>query len=712
VIEQHSIVHLSAAGISVVVDLTDVVPTVIHWGSALGDGALDAMPALVERPLPPGGLDVLAPLSLVPEHGSGFLGRPGLEGRRADGTGWSPRFTKVITSSAATAETNQLIRTVEDPVAGLRLTTTLRLEPSGVLRTQATVTNIAATTYALDALRLSLPLPGHANETITFAGRHTLEFQVVREPWPSGTRIVETRSGRTSHDRAPVAFAGSDGFTEQSGDVWGIHVGWSGNASISFDGHADGRRHVQAGELLHPGEIVLGSGESYTTPWVYAAASDRGLHAVSQAFHRYLRARPSHPKRPRPITLNTWEAVYFDHDLAKLSALAAAAAEVGIERFVLDDGWFHARRDDNAGLGDWWVDPDVWPDGLGPLIKHVTSLGLEFGLWVEPEMVNPDSDLYRAHPDWVLTDDGYEPILGRHQLALDLVNPNVADYLFGHLDGLLRDNDISYLKWDMNRELVHASHDGRAAAHLQTLALYALLRRLGERHPTVEIESCCSGGGRIDFGILEHTRRVWASDCNDPLDRQNIQRGLSMFLVPELIGSHVGPSPAHNTGRSSTVAFRAVTALFGHMGVEWNILESSAEDRAVLAEVITLHKANRALLHSGDSRRFDHPNPTVVAHGVVSLDRAEALVSFAQMSSPRSLAVEPLRLPGLDPDRRYRVALAPAPVVHLGAARWQPGWVTDGLVATGRHLEVIGLQPPVMRPETALLIHIVAVEVD
>ena len=596
--------------------------------------------------------------------------------------------------------------------AGLALLTTLRLEPSGVLRVQATLTNTATTPYELDALRLSLPLPGHVAETITFAGRHTLEYQQVRELWPSGTRVVESRSGRTSHDRPPVAFVGSAGFSEQSGDVWGVHVGWSGNSSIHFDAHADGRRHVQAGELLLPGEIVLAPGESYTTPWIYAAASETGLHAVSQSFHRYLRSRASHPRRPRPITLNTWEAVYFDHDLATLCGLASAAAEVGIERFVLDDGWFHARRNDRAGLGDWWVDPDVWPEGLGPLITHVTSLGLEFGLWVEPEMVNPNSDLYRAHPEWVLADHSYEPILGRHQLVLDLTNPEVTDYLFGHLDGLLRDNDIAYLKWDMNRELVHASHGGRAATHHQTLALYALLARLTEQHPGVEIESCCSGGGRVDFGILEYTRRVWTSDCNDALDRQMIQRGVGMFLAPELMGAHVGPSPAHNTGRNSTVAFRAITALFGHMGVEWNISQSSADDRAALAGVISLYKTHRDLLHGGDSVRFDHPNPTVLAHGVLSADRSEALVSIAQMSSPRSLVVEPLRLPGLSPDQRYRVSISSAPEVKLGTARWQPGWVANAMVATGRQLAVLGVQPPILRPESALLVHVVAIQAD
>ena len=314
---------------------------------------------------------------------------------------------------------------------------------------------------------------------------------------------------------------------------------------------------------------MLGTGEEYATPWLYAVWSDRGLDGLSAALHAWQRARPGHPASPRPVVLNTWEAVYFDHGLERLTGLADTAAELGVERFVLDDGWFRGRRDDSAGLGDWYVDEDVWPDGLAPLIEHVRGRGMEFGLWVEPEMVNADSDLFRAHPDWVLGVPGRLPPEWRRQQVLDLANPDCFAYLLERLDALLGEYDIAFLKWDHNRDLVEAR------VHAQTLAVYRLLDELRARHPGVEIESCASGGGRVDLGILERTDRVWASDSNDALERQAIQRWTGLLLAPELVGAHVGPPRAHTTGRTHDLSFRVATALFGHFGFEWDVSAAS-----------------------------------------------------------------------------------------------------------------------------------------
>ena len=293
------------------------------------------------------------------------------------------------------------------------------------------------------------------------------------------------------------------------------------------------------------------------------------------------------------MVLNTWEAVYFDHRLDRLTALADTAAELGVERFVLDDGWFRHRRDDTAGLGDWYVDEDVWPHGLHPLIDHVRGRGMEFGLWVEPEMVNPDSDLARAHPDWVLPGPPW-----RHQQALDITIPEAYAYILERLDALLSEYDIAFLKWDHNRDLVTPTHE-------QTLATYRLLDELRARHPGVEIESCSSGGARVDLGILARTDRVWASDTNDALERQNIQRWTQLLLPPELVGSHVGPPRAHTTGRTHDLSFRAATALFGHFGIEWDIASASDEERTELAEWIARYKrvARAAAQRRGRARR-------------------------------------------------------------------------------------------------------------
>ena len=298
----------------------------------------------------------------------------------------------------------------------------------------------------------------------------------------------------------------------------------------------DGTRALGAAELLAPGEISLAAGDSYTTPTVVAAYSAAGLDGISDRFHRQLRARATHPSTPRPAVLNTWEAVYFDQNLAGLSTLADAAAAAGLERFVLDDGWFGGRRDDTTSLGDWTVSSDVWPDGLTPLIDHVTGLGLQFGLWVEPEMINADSDLYRAHPDWVLGPAGRLGPEARHQHVLDLANPDAWQHIHDALQTLLAENDIAYLKWDHNRDLVEATHAGRAGVHVQTAAVYRLFDALKAAHPGLEIESCSSGGARVDLGVLARTDRVWASDCNDALERQQIQRWTNLLLPLELIG--------------------------------------------------------------------------------------------------------------------------------------------------------------------------------
>ena len=252
--------------------------------------------------------------------------------------------------------------------------------------------------------------------------------------------------------------------------------------------------------------------------------------------------------KPRPVHFNTWEAVYFDHDHTRLRDLAELAARVGAERFVLDDGWFRGRTFDHAGLGDWTADPLRYPQGLDPLIRHVRELGMEFGLWVEPEMVNADSDLFRAHPDWVLGAVGRKQPLGRDQYVLDLTRPEAWAEIYRQLDVLLAGHDIAYLKWDMNRDLTHAVSAGRAATHRQTLAVYGLIDALRAAHPHVEIESCASGGARADYEILRRTERIWPSDCIDPIERQAIQRAFSIFFPPEVSGGARGRADRPHDG--------------------------------------------------------------------------------------------------------------------------------------------------------------------
>lgn len=711
--------HLRAAGVGLVLDARGPgVPSVLHWGADLGpldDADVDALATTATPPVTPNTVDVPVPVSLVPEHGRGWFGVPGLAGHR-DGSDWSPAFEvgSVETTPALDGDGQAVVFRLHDDAVRLGLTLVVGLSAAGLLRLRATLRNDdPARPYRLESLAAALPVPGRAVELLDLAGRHTLERIPQRQPFHVGTRLREGRRGRTGTDATLLLVAGEAGFGFRRGEVWGLHVGWSGNHRTYAERLPSGAAVLGGGELLLPGEVELGPGESYSTPWLHASYGV-GLDQLSARFHRTLRARADHPTRRgvRPVVLNTWEAVYFDHDLGRLTALADAAAGVGVERFVLDDGWFRGRRDDTAGLGNWEVDPDRWPRGLGPLVDHVRSRGMQFGLWVEPEMVSPGSDLARAHPDWLLFTGERLPVASRHQHVLDLAHPDAYAYVLGCLDALLVEYEVDVLKWDHNRDLVDAGHgsEGRPGVHGQTLAVYALLDELRSRHPGLEIESCSSGGGRVDLGILARTDRVWASDCNDALDRQAVQRWTGLLLPPELVGAHVGPPRSHTTSRTHDLAFRAGTALFGHFGVEWDLTGATAGERAELARWVAAYVRLRGLLHSGTVVRSDHPDAALWVHGVVAEDRSEAL--FALVAVGRGVCAPPGRvlLPGLDPRRRYRVSpLAPGDAPARSEVVPAPWPSAAPLEVPGSVLDRVGVQVPDLHPEQLLLLHADAV---
>ncbi|MFG1744892.1 alpha-galactosidase [Micromonospora chalcea] len=741
-----TIVHLRRARTSLVLDARGPgLPRVVHWGADLGPLPDEDLPALVDATVPPvvpSSFDAPTVLSLLPEASAGWSGRPGLAGHR-DGRDWSTAFRltglDVHDEPAAPPDgaaaggparlggaplhapgvnkgpflsSGRVVVRAADPGAGLSLTVEITLDPAGVLTLRHRLRNDGDGRYELRELTPVLPVPAVATELLDLTGRWCRERAPQRHPWPMGAWVREGRHGRTGHDATLLLVAGTAGFGFRHGEVWAVHTAWSGDHVTAAERRPTGESTLGGGELLAPGEVVLGPGEEYATPLLYAAHSTDGLDGLSVALHTHLRARPSHPRTPRPVTLNVWEAVYFDHDLDRLRALADAAAEVGVERFVLDDGWFRGRRHDQAGLGDWWVDGEVWPDGLQPLIDHVRGHGMQFGLWVEPEMVNPDSDLFRAHPDWVLQTPGRLPPPWRHQQVLDLANPDAYAYLLERLDAVLSEHDgIAYLKWDHNRDLTEAGHAGRPGVHAQTLAVYRLLDELRARHPGVEIESCSSGGARVDLEILRRTDRVWASDCNDALERLSIQRWTGLLLPPELIGTHIGPQRSHTTHRVHDLGFRAVTALFGHHGIEWDITAIDATERAELAAWVALHKRLRPLLHGGRVVRVDHPDPAVQAHGVVAHDRDHAVYAVSRVATSAAQVPGVVRLPGLDPARRYRVrppTEAPEPaMLELSPPGWL-AWPGDGITVTGSVLTSVGLQLPALHPEQALLLEVVA----
>jgi len=578
-----------------------------------------------------------------------------------------------------------------------------------------------------------LPVAPDAVELLDLTGRWCRERHPQRRAIQQGTWVRTGRHGRTGHDFSLLFAAGTPGFGNRHGKVWATHLAWSGNHEQFADTIGDGRTMIGGSELLGPAEVILAPGGTYTTPALFAAYSDAGLDGISQAFYSWFRSRPHHVLpaagggKPRPVVLNTWEAVYFDHNLDTLIELAESAADLGVERFVLDDGWFRSRRDDKAGLGDWFVDETIWPDGLTPLIDAVTSRGMEFGLWVEPEMVNLDSDIARAHPDWIVgpatrshKDGGRLPLEWRNQHIIDLVNPEAWQYIFDRIDALLRDNNVSYLKWDQNRDLTEHGHAGRSSVHEQTLAAYRLFDELKKAHPGVEIESCSSGGARVDLGILERTDRIWGSDCNDALERQTIQRWTGLVVPPELVGGHVGPTTSHTTARTHDLSFRAITALFGHFGMEWDVRLVQGDERDELRRFIGLYKEHRGLIHGGRMVRADLADDSLMLHGVVSqrpVQQGDTAALFALVSTRTAFAEQTGRItiPGLEADRGYRVeAVFPLPADADYAQNYTqvqpPAWLADGAQASGRFLSTVGLPMPILNSEHAVLLRFTAVE--
>ncbi|MDX2703587.1 alpha-galactosidase [Streptomyces sp. PA03-6a] len=715
------IVPLRAAGTAFVVELTEPVPRVLHWGADLGPLSADDLAALsltAEPAVLNNSPDTPRRFTVWPTEADGWAGTPAHHGH-LDGGAAAPRLVTTGTAVRQDAEGGELAVSLTDAAAGLDITITYRLQPSGVLAVHSEITRQRTADpapYDLAQVTALLPLPRRAGEILDFTGKWSRERSPQRRPLAHGTYAREVRRGKPGLDSPYLVAVGVPGFGFREGEVWGLHVAWSGDQRYLVEQLPEGAGVHAAvlggGELLRAGEVRLAPGDTHRTPVCHYAWSGTGLDGLADRFHTLLRDRPGHPRRARPVILNSWEAVYFDHDPERLLRLADRAAEVGVERFVLDDGWFRGRRSDRAGLGDWRVDREVWPAGLAPLADHVRSLGMEFGLWVEPEMVNLDSDLAREHPDWVLAPARGAGPSARHQHVLDLSHPGVVTYLLGALDALIEEYGIAYLKWDHNRE-VHEAVGGpadRPVAHAQVEALYLLLDTLRRRHPALEIESCASGGGRVDLGVLARTDRVWASDCNDPVERQSIQRWTGQLLPPELVGAHVGPTPSHTTARVGSDTFRLATALFGHPGIEQDITRCTPEELARLTAWTALYRELRPLLHGGRTVRADLPGDATLLHGVVAHDATAALYCWARVATSPEGQSGRVPLPGLAPALRYRVRVRTdlgLPSFHQTSG---PAWLTeaidDRLALPGTLLTAAGLPMPQLNPEQALLIEV------
>ncbi|MGO3085879.1 alpha-galactosidase, partial [Ancrocorticia populi] len=679
-------IHLRAGEVSLVLQVVEgAVPRIAFWGPELPDLTPDTLLTLCDAQWPPlqdaDGIDGSMCPGIIPLASDGWMGRPGLVGRRAMGKGWAPRLrTSSVTTDSGhfvttegkryEGQTKQVSRVVLggtgvitfhllDEEVGLFVDLDVEMLPSGMMRMKATLINTDdVADYELDELALMVPIPLEADEILDFAGRWGRERDPQRSPVRAGCHLREGRRGRTGFDAPGTMFCGEQGFSFAHGRLWALHVAHSGNVRSWVERMATGVQVIGGGELLMPGEISLKPGESYASPWIYVQTAN-GLDAAARCLHSWERSLASHPSAMRPVALNVWEAVYFTHDLDTLKSLADKAAQIGIERYIVDDGWFLGRRDERRALGDWTVDPDVWPEGLHPLIKHVRSLGMQFGLWFEPEMISGDSNLAREHPEWIMrARNDAPPIEKRFQQVLNLAIPEAWEHVRTQIDAIISEYQIDYIKWDHNRDLIDAGdtrYGGQAGIHKQTAASYRLIDRLREDHPGLEIESCSSGGSRIDLEMVQHVQRFWLSDCIDPVERQSIQRWSSQVLAPELMGTHVASERSHTTGRVADLSYRLGTAIWGHMGFETNLLDVDDEELKIMSQWVSFYKENREFLLTGDIVRRSIADGSLWLHGVVASDQSRARYGMSCVSrspmAPRGL----IMLPGLRAGTRSRV---------------------------------------------------------
>ena len=663
-------------------------PEVVYWGARLPDTEnLDAIASASLNDLTGGMIDALPALSLTPEAGRAFQGQPGLVLSDVNGTPLLPAF-QIDHVDAASNHLCFISR-----ADGLTLTHNIRASESGILTLQTEITS--DTPIRIQWLAApALPAPQRSDEMIDVSGKWIREFALNHVAWTPGIRMRESRTGRSGHEHPPYLILPESGCTNTQGTAYALHYGWSGGHRMVAEELPDGRRQVQFG---HASGAETEPGTHFQTAPLYAVFSTTGLNGIGTAFQRHMRedvVQWVEPAKPRPVHYNCWEAVYFNHTLAGLTALADKAADLGAERFVLDDGWFGHRDNDLTSLGDWTIDPNKWPGGLHPLITHVHKLGMSFGLWFEPEMVNPDSDLFRAHPDWMLGPRDQTP--GRHQMVLNLALPDVQDNLFNQISAILTEYPIDYIKWDHNRllPLVDAA---------QTRGVYALLKRLRAAHPGVELESCASGGGRIDAGILAYTHRVWLSDSNDALERLRIQHDAALFLPAAITGSHVGPRKSHTSGRILSMSFRAHVAAQRHMGFEMDLNELTEDEATTLKSVTAWWKDNRHWTMTADILRLDAADPAVTAEMLLAADGSRFILTAGQSETSTQILPRPLRLTGLDPAARYKITLK-NPEDAARQSRGPNALKTAPLTLSGQYLMTQGISLPAQWPATIFIV--------
>ena len=524
-----------------------------------------------------------------------------------------------------------------------------------VLTRSVRIENRGNTPFSLENVSsFCLDLHQDGFEVIHLHGGWAKERHIQRIAQSAATMVFDSKRGASSHNQNPFIALVQPETTENHGDAYGFCLMYSGSFCAEVSAEQYGSTRVKMGIQPFDFSWQLLPGESFQAPEAIMVYSDRGLGEMSRRFHKIIRENVCRGKfrdTERPVLINNWEATYFDFDQNKILALAKQAKAIGVELLVLDDGWFGRRDKDNCSLGDWVVDKRKLPNGLEGLCKAVNDLGMQFGLWFEPEMISPDSDLYRSHPDWCIHTANRPRTQGRQQLVLDLTRPEVCDYIIDAVCSVLDSCPIAYVKWDMNRNITEMPRKG--FAHQYILGLYRVLEEITSRFPDVLFESCSGGGGRFDAGMLYYMPQTWTSDDTDAIERLYIQEGTGLVYPISAMGAHISAVPNHQVGRITPPVFRSKVAMMGRFGLELDLEKLSEETLDTLAKEIAQYKNYQQDIHQGDLYRLLSPyHGRTAAYEIVSSRRV--LVFVMNIAGAPTQAPIRLRLQGLDPDKRYK----------------------------------------------------------
>ncbi|RSX53106.1 alpha-galactosidase [Bifidobacterium goeldii] len=668
-------------------------------------------------------------------------GKPELEGLPSTYAGESKADKSDEASGTAAIDdaAETLSIDLRDDLTGLTATLNyaiFRDEP--VIARSVRLTNGGSEPVIIERLAsCNLDLPDSDYTMTEFVGAWARERTPRTQPLHPGVQSVASMWGASSPYFSPNAIFARPDTNEDQGEAFGLAFVYSGNFDLHAEVDAYDTTRLQLGINPEGFSWRLAPGESFQSPEALLGYSAHGLNALSHTFHHIVLDHLTNPRwarRERPILINNWEATYFDFTEDKLLELARLAKQAGVELFVLDDGWFgrgkHARVNDRAGLGDWIVNPDRLPEGIAGIAENINAIGLKFGLWFEPEMINRASDLYEAHPDWVIATLGRDSAVYRHQYVLNFANPDVVDHIYATMHAVLSSANVAYVKWDMNRFITEAYDATRSAEHQgelfhrYILGVYALYRRLLAAFPDLLIEGCASGGSRFDMGILAYSPQIWASDDTDAVERLSIQYGTSAFFPVSAMGAHVSITPNHQTGRSESLAMRGAVAMFGTFGYEMDLTRLGEGELAEIAQQIAFFRKYAPLLHNGDLYRLRAPyDHRQAAWMTVSSDRRHAIVGDYVVLGVPNRPKSRVRLRGLDEDALYRVtslsrleipdddddevdSIAGATPGDAGTVR---GSIPDGVavVRSGGELMHIGIDDTNIGPDFAARIYLV-----